>query len=83
MNFSQRYGYTPVRDAIQVESMDDPLRNTLWSLLQLLIWGRVRYSDVTYGYYLNGSGNDAIRLLCRRLWYNYFKRPIDQLDKLA
>ena len=33
MRFSQRYGYTPVRNVIQHESMDDELRNSLWNAL--------------------------------------------------
>lgn len=33
MRFSQREGYIPVRDVIQIESMDDPLRNSIWNIL--------------------------------------------------
>ena len=38
MNFSQRYGYTSVREVIQLESIDEPLRNGLWSLLKIHCW---------------------------------------------
>ncbi len=33
MRFSQRHGYKPARDAVQFESMDDGLRNSLWNAL--------------------------------------------------
>jgi hypothetical protein len=39
MRFSERYGYKPVREVLQVESMDDTLRNLLWNVV---------YSYITY-----------------------------------
>ena len=33
MRFSERYGYKPVREIIQKESMDKDLRSKLWSIL--------------------------------------------------
>lgn len=81
MRFSERYGYKKVRELVQLDSMDEPLRNALWSLLKIHLWDKVQYSTGIYsGYYLSGSGNGEIMLLCRRLWYSYFKKPLDQLD---
>lgn len=81
MRFSERYGYKKVRDLVQLESMDEPLRNALWSLLKLHIWDKVRASSGIYhGYSLSGFGNEEIATLCHRLWYSYFKKPLDQLD---
>lgn len=31
LTFSQRMGFTPIREALQVDSMDKPLRNALWN----------------------------------------------------
>ncbi|MDY6460311.1 AbiJ-NTD4 domain-containing protein [Acinetobacter faecalis] len=38
MRFSERYGYKPVREIIQKESIDDQLKNALWSIFHLFIY---------------------------------------------
>lgn len=79
MRFSERYGYKKVRELVQLESMDEPLRNALWSLLKLHAWDWVRTS--TYGgCHLSDHGNGEFYTLCRRIWYSYFKKPLDHLD---
>lgn len=79
MRFSERHGYKKVREIVQIDSIDEPLRNALWSLLKVYAWDHVHASTGIYGgYYL--SGNEDIRQLCERLWFNYFKKPLDQLD---
>ncbi len=81
MDFSERYGYKKVREIVQIDSIDEPLKNKLWNILQLHVWDHVRASQGIYtGYYLNGIGNDEIHGLCRALWFNYFKKPLDQLN---
>lgn len=82
MSFSEKYGYKPVRDIIQLESIDEPLKNGLWSLLKVHAWDKAKYSSGGYsgGYYLNGSGNGDLNNLCHRLWFNYFKEPLDNLE---
>lgn len=81
MSFSERYGYKPIKEIIQIESMDEPLRNGLWSILKVQCWDHVRHSSGLYsGYFLNDYGNEPIRTLCQRMWFNYFKKPLDQLS---
>jgi hypothetical protein len=81
MSFSERYGYKPVREIIQIESMDQPLRNRLWSLLKVYCWDNVRYSSGMYsGCYISEKSNEDLYFLCRQLWFSYFKEPLDQLD---
>ena len=82
MRFSERYGYKPIKEIIQIESMDEPLRNGLWSLLKLHCWDHVRHtsSGIGGGYYLDGYDNQKIHSLCKCLWFNYFKKPLDQLS---
>lgn len=66
---------------IQIESIDEPLRNGLWSLLKVHSWDNVSHSSGIYGgYYLNDYGNEQIQALCQRLWFHYFKKPLDQLS---
>jgi hypothetical protein len=38
MKFSQRFGYTPIKNAVQIESIDEELRNMLWSVTKLYYW---------------------------------------------
>ena len=81
MRFSEKHGYRSVRDVIQIESIDEPLRNGLWSLLLVHCWSHVRESVSGFsGYYLNDSVNSGICNLCTELWLSYFKEPLDQLD---
>jgi hypothetical protein len=81
MRFSERHGYRSVRDVVQIESIDEALRNSLWSLLKMHVWDHVSYSSGVYGgYYLASHGNEEIRKLCERLWFSFFKKPLDKLD---
>lgn len=81
MRFSERYGYKKVREIVQIDSIDEPLRNALWSLMKVYVWDHVHESTELYGgYYLSSHGNEEIRQFCERLWFNYFKKPLDQLD---
>ena len=81
--FSQRQGLRPVRDSIQVESMDDDLRNGLWNVLQIYCWDHVHQVSTTgygggSGYYLRR--NEEHHTLCHRLWGSFFKKPLDELS---
>lgn len=59
--------------------MDAPLRNSLWTALKLLVWDNIRDSYDYGGVYLS-SGNDEMNALCRSIWINYFKKPIDEMN---
>lgn len=78
MKFSERYGFSSVRDTLQVESMDEALRNGLWSNLEIFCFSRIRERS---GYtLLSAHENRAMKSLCRTLWLDYFKKPIDTLE---
>ncbi len=80
MSFSQRYGYKKARDAIQLDDIDEPLRNGLWSVLDLHAWSTVRRSTGIYsGIYISRESNKDHYILAARLWLDYFKEPLDQL----
>jgi hypothetical protein len=72
MKFSQRYGYTQVRETIQFESIDGPLRNKLWNLLDFYVWSDTN----SYGEYTEDLLN-----LCKSLMFGYFNRPIDEINE--
>jgi hypothetical protein len=76
VRFSERYGYKTARETIQIDSIGEELRNSLWSLLKIHIWDRFDYSDFS-GTLLSESSNPEINTLCDRLWFEYFKEPLD------
>lgn len=79
MQFSERYGYKKVREIIQIDSIDEPLRNGLWSLLKIHVWDNICMSS--YGlHYLSDRSNSEIKQLCVLIWFHFFKEPLDQLD---
>lgn len=73
MKFSQRIGITPAIKVAQKESMDEDLRNGLWSVLCLYYWPGSKDSL--------GLPHE-IEDLIYELWANYFKYPIDTIDGL-
>lgn len=82
MRFSERFGYRKVRESIQLESIDEPLRNALWNVLKIHVWDNAQSSSGMYpGYYLSKDSNPDLNRLCQRLWFHFFKEPLDQLDQ--
>jgi hypothetical protein len=48
--------------------------------LKLLYWDAVERTDGVYsGYYLSDYGNHNLKILCQRLWLDFFKHPLDTL----
>lgn len=72
MLFSQRKGYRPINEVIQVESMSDDLRNSLWNVLDAWVWSRIEPRD-RYG------KSAYINRFARSLWSNFFKKPTDEV----
>jgi hypothetical protein len=71
MLFSQRKGIKSNQLPIQVNDMDDGLRNGLWSILYTQLWEP----------YASDIASDSV-LYARvfvPLWHNYFKYPIDTI----
>lgn len=81
MTFSQRAGITPSAKLAQLESIDDELRASLWSLLSIFYWdtyvepGRNMYGRSDY------VRNSNLNQLITSLWLHYFKRPTDTIDE--
>ena len=66
--FSQRKGFKPVTEVIQIDSMNSELRNSLWNTLDVEIWS----NDFIQRY-----GRYGIGTFSKALWFNFFKKPID------
>lgn len=69
MKFSERLGYKPVREQLQIDSVDDELRNALWSV----------YLEVFLLAIPNSLYEPVFTRFARGLWYDFFKKPIDTL----
>jgi hypothetical protein len=72
MKFSERYGYKSARETIQIDSISVELRNSLWSVVKINVWDRFS-SNASLSY------SSQLRAFCEKLWFYYFKRPLDTL----
>jgi hypothetical protein len=80
VRFSERQGYKKVRDVLQLESVDEPLRNALWTVLDIFAWRHAVYSSDVMGsgsHYLPNPANKAYKSFCNGLYHNFFKLPLD------
>ena len=79
--FSQRKGFKPVSDTIQVNGMSDELRNSIWNVLDVFLY----QSD---GFLYKQYGEPGVDTFCSNLWFHFFKKPVDTIpthseDKIA
>ena len=71
--FKHRKGYVKIRDKIQLETIDNETRNKLWSILIDCYFNKMReYSNLSY--------HSDSEILFRRLYFNYYKLPLDSLN---
>jgi hypothetical protein len=85
MLFSERQGITPPKSVIQINSMDDDLRNGLWNSFCLFYLHKIP-GDFGIGSLLNVTRFDnahsehvAMDRLVNSLWENLFKKPYDEI----
>lgn len=85
MKFSERMGFKPVKNIIQVASMDNELRNSLWNNLSRYYWGNI-HSNTLFGFSSDQSPYDTkefeLIMLITRIWIDYFKLPIDEIPPI-
>ncbi|MHC5823347.1 MAG: AbiJ-NTD4 domain-containing protein [Nostoc sp.] len=77
-SFSQRRGLKPISEIIQIDSMNDDLRNSLWNVLSANFL--LEYSEKTSFTSMRYSGIDIDDFI-KFLWKNYFKHPLDNLPR--
>ncbi len=75
--FSQRKGLKPLEKTIQKDSVDQELRNALWTALHECIYEKWR--DYDYGWDDNSA---AINSLFNSYWIWYFKLPSDNQPQM-
>lgn len=74
--FSETYGYKPVK-AMQVDSMDADLRNSLWNASVIYYLNSLNASESSFIHLA-----DWVNELVISLWINFFKAPIDSMANL-
>lgn len=75
MKFSQRIGKTPVSKNIQLESIDEELRNGLWNIYNIYILEKI--SDEYDHYWEINPG----KFFSNSMWHHYFKKTIDNIPR--
>jgi len=74
--FSQRKGIRPSSKALQRESIDDDLRNRLWSGLKIALWDHWSPRD-RMGF--QSDDGKKVESVVKQIWLNYFKLPVDTI----
>jgi hypothetical protein len=67
MRFSEREGFVHARNAFQVNSIDQALKNGLWNAVHIFVSSKIR----------NMHSDDKTNMFVMRLWVNFFKETID------
>ena len=80
--FSQRQGIKPIKDIMQVDSMDEDLKNSLWNVLKDVILDKVVGLNEYGALWFAKPQNENIEYLINTLWRHYFKMPLDTLDTI-
>lgn len=72
--FSERKGFKKARTEIQVNHIDDALRNRLWNMLTVFYWDKMKPWEWI-------TRNKDIEVLFKRIWHKYFKKPLDTMPE--
>lgn len=76
MRFSERHRFVAPRDAIQLDSMDDALRTSLWNVVQEFVWSKHK-SGSGYSY----TKHSNLFQIITRYWKDYFKAPVNDIPQ--
>ena len=76
MKFSERNEYSAIRTALQVEDVDEPLKNGLWNVL--LVW--IFQPDRQHWINRQSLSSRPTRL-ARQIWLNFYKKRIDKIPQ--
>lgn len=77
MKFSQRIGKTPIKEILQIESIDDELRNRIWNNIIQNFFDKLETDK-------QGYGRDSPKMaVSEYLWKEFFKNPVDRFPTSA
>jgi hypothetical protein len=71
MKFSERIGIIKAKDTIQLEYIDDDLRNGLWNAFQIYYLDKITRQWINQTHY---------ETFLKNIWHNFLKKPLDTLD---
>lgn len=74
MQFSERNGYSKIRETIQIDSIDHNLKTRLWSLLDIFL-----YSKYKKPFLLNQTSHNVLDKLIQTYWFSFFKKATDEI----
>ena len=72
MKFSQTIGLTSIKKELQLEDLDNDLKNRLWNVYKTYILDRI---DNKFQF------TDEKQMFTRLLWHQYFKKRLDDIPK--
>jgi hypothetical protein len=75
-SFSERYGYKPLREQLQRESVDKETRTLLWNYLKIALWDA--WESYRYGWTPHSA---AVNELMTRMWVQQFHASLDGLPE--
>ncbi|PJZ47486.1 AbiJ-NTD4 domain-containing protein [Leptospira saintgironsiae] len=75
MDFSQRSGIKPVKSAIQINEIDERLKNGLWNCISLVYFFEISKVPNNHIPYF-----EPLHSLFIKLYTDYFVRPIEEFD---
>ncbi|ORE89449.1 site-specific recombinase, resolvase family protein [Oceanococcus atlanticus] len=76
MKFGERMGLVEVSTTIQTSGMTSALRNSLWNVLDVCVWGS---NDFDKGWQI--SENPYVDKFSTNLWFHFFKERLDSRSK--
>lgn len=74
MRFSQRIGKVSATKQLQIESLDDELKNGIWDGMKLFILDKLSHHN---GY----NSETEFDIFCSILWHHHYKLPIDRIPE--
>lgn len=74
MKFSQRIGKTEYIKQLQIDSVDEDLKNGLWNGIKIYVLDKLsKYSQY--------SAETQFDIFCSIMWHHFYKLPIDTIPK--
>lgn len=79
MRFSERYGYQPIREIIQKNSINTDLKNALWNTIIVCIFNKYSYHFGARSRPIIGSNLESFFQL---LFHSFFKKKTSCVSQI-
>jgi hypothetical protein len=85
MRFSERHGYRPIRTALQVNTADRDLRNSIWNVIDTWILEPMRRYDRAgvMAYTHPNNAQITTKEKAELFWGDLYRNPLDELPATA